>query len=184
MTRQGARLRQPPTALVWVARAALVLRAVLCEQAFAHVLYRGACAAPGCAAGARQALPGTRRGLQSRPDHRKLFVAGTPRAAADLRLLWFVAESGRARGARRANTRSPGAATPTAVVTVTAAPDDYPLSTAVRPQVDFIRRCLSLDGDLRSKAEWCLQGFLLAIGDESRAGVLQAAAEGLACRRA
>jgi addiction module HigA family antidote len=51
--------------------------------------------------------------------------------------------------------------------------------TGVNPRVDFIRRCLSIDGDLRSKAEWCLQGFLLAIGEDSRAGVLQAAAERL-----
>ena len=51
--------------------------------------------------------------------------------------------------------------------------------TGVKARVDFIRRCLSLDGDLRSKAEWCLQGFLLAIGDDLRAEVLQAAAEGL-----
>ena len=51
--------------------------------------------------------------------------------------------------------------------------------TGAKPRVDFIRRCLSFDGDLRNKAEWCLQGFLLAIGDDSSAGVLQAAAEGL-----
>ncbi len=51
--------------------------------------------------------------------------------------------------------------------------------TVVKAQVDFIRRCLSLGGDLQSKAEWCLEGFLLAIGDDSRAGVLQAAAKGL-----
>jgi hypothetical protein len=51
--------------------------------------------------------------------------------------------------------------------------------TGMKPRVDFIRRCLSLDGDLRSKAEWCLQGFLWAIEEDSRAGVLQAAAEGL-----
>jgi addiction module HigA family antidote len=54
--------------------------------------------------------------------------------------------------------------------------------TGVKPQVDFTRRCLSLDGDLRSKAEWCLQGFLLAIGDDTRAGVLQAAAEELSAK--
>jgi addiction module HigA family antidote len=48
-----------------------------------------------------------------------------------------------------------------------------------KPQVDFIRRCLPLEGDLRSKAEWCLQGFLWAIGDNSRDGVLQAATQGL-----
>lgn len=46
-------------------------------------------------------------------------------------------------------------------------------------RVDFIRRCLSLDGDLRSKAEWCLRGFLSAIEEDPRAGVLQTAAEGL-----
>lgn len=46
-------------------------------------------------------------------------------------------------------------------------------------RVDFIRDCLSLDGDLRSKAQWCLEGFLLSIGDDSRPEVLRAAAEGL-----
>ncbi len=46
-----------------------------------------------------------------------------------------------------------------------------------KPQVDFIKNCLSLDGDLRSKAEWCLQGFLSAIGDDSRTELLQATAE-------
>lgn len=51
--------------------------------------------------------------------------------------------------------------------------------TGTKPQVDFIRRCLSLDGDFRSKAEWCLHGFLLAIRDDSLSEVLQAAAEGL-----
>lgn len=52
--------------------------------------------------------------------------------------------------------------------------------TGVKPWVDFIRRCLSLEGDhLRRKAEWCLQGFLLTIGDDSRARVLRAAAEEL-----
>jgi hypothetical protein len=51
--------------------------------------------------------------------------------------------------------------------------------TGEKLRVDFIRRCLSTEGDLRSKAEWCLQGFLWAIGDDLRAEVLQAAAEGL-----
>ena len=51
--------------------------------------------------------------------------------------------------------------------------------TGVKQQIDFIRRCLSLEGDLRSKAEWCLQGFLWAIGDDSRAGVLLETAEGI-----
>ncbi len=51
--------------------------------------------------------------------------------------------------------------------------------TDVSSRADFIRRCLSLDGGLLSKAEWCLQGFLLAIGDETRARVLQSVAEEL-----
>jgi addiction module HigA family antidote len=49
----------------------------------------------------------------------------------------------------------------------------------VKTRVEFIQRCLSLDGDSRSKAEWCVQGFLSAIGDDSRAEVLQKAAEEL-----
>ena len=51
--------------------------------------------------------------------------------------------------------------------------------TGPKPRVDFVRRCLSLDGDLRNKAEWCLQGFLSAIDGDSHAELLQAAAEGL-----
>jgi addiction module HigA family antidote len=51
--------------------------------------------------------------------------------------------------------------------------------TGVRPRIDFIRRCLSLEGDLRNKAESCLQGFVLAFEADSLAEVLQAAAEGL-----
>lgn len=49
----------------------------------------------------------------------------------------------------------------------------------VKQRIDFVRRCLSVDRGLRSKAEWCLQGFLSAIADDSRAGVLQAATEEL-----
>lgn len=51
--------------------------------------------------------------------------------------------------------------------------------TGLEPQVDFILYCLSLDGDLRSKGEWCLQGFLFAIGDDQRAQLLQVTAERL-----
>lgn len=51
--------------------------------------------------------------------------------------------------------------------------------TGVEPRIAFIRRCLSIDGELRSTGEWCLQGFLWAIDDELRAGVLQTATEGL-----
>lgn len=51
--------------------------------------------------------------------------------------------------------------------------------TTIRRQADFIRRFLAVEGDLRRKAEWCLQGFLSAIADESRDAVLRAATEGL-----
>ncbi len=115
-----------------VARVALVLRAVLCERAFAHVLDRG---------GLRRTWLRGRENVAKRYRvhvaafnlgliMRKLFGAGTPRAAADLRLLWFVAEDHVVLVVlAKPSTRSPGAATPTAVVTVTAAPDDDPLST-------------------------------------------------------
>ena len=76
-----------------VARVAMLLRAVLCERAFAHVLDRG----------------GMRRTWLRRRDNvakrylvhiaaynlglvmRALLGAGTPRAAADLRLVWLAA---------------------------------------------------------------------------------------------
>lgn len=47
--------------------------------------------------------------------------------------------------------------------------------TDLKPRVDFISQCLSIDGDLRSKAEWCLQGFVLEIGADSRTEVLRSA---------
>ena len=49
----------------------------------------------------------------------------------------------------------------------------------IETQLDFIRSCLSLDGDLRSKAAWCLQGFLRSVGDDARAGMLQTMAKEL-----
>jgi addiction module HigA family antidote len=52
-------------------------------------------------------------------------------------------------------------------------------TTGVRPQVDFITRFLAIEGDLARKAEWCLRGFLLEIGEDLKGGVLQAATEGL-----
>jgi hypothetical protein len=76
-----------------VARVTLMLRAVLCERTFAHVLDRG---------GMRRTwLRGrdnvARRYLIHVAGHnlgllmRSLFGAGTPRATADLRLAWLVA---------------------------------------------------------------------------------------------
>jgi hypothetical protein len=76
-----------------VARVALVLRAVLCERTFAHVLDRG---------GMRRTWLRGRENVAKRYliqvaaynlglAMRALFGAGTPRAAADLRLLWLMA---------------------------------------------------------------------------------------------
>jgi addiction module HigA family antidote len=46
-------------------------------------------------------------------------------------------------------------------------------------RVDMIGQFLSLAGDLRSKGEGCVQGFLLSVEDEDRAPLLRGAAEGL-----
>lgn len=54
-----------------------------------------------------------------------------------------------------------------------------PYVAGVKRRADFVRYCLSLGGDLRSRAEVCLQGFLFAIEDDARSEVLRAAAEGL-----
>lgn len=43
-------------------------------------------------------------------------------------------------------------------------------------QVEFISNCLSLAGDLRTKAEWCVQGFLVGI-ESGRNTLLRAASE-------
>ena len=57
----------------------------------------------------------------------------------------------------------------------------YALScvTDVKQRVEFISKCLSVDIDLRSKFEWCLQGFILGIEDDLRTEVLQVAANEL-----
>ena len=49
--------------------------------------------------------------------------------------------------------------------------------TGVEERVDFIRRCLFLDEDLRNNAEACLQGALWAIEDKPRMEALKAVAE-------
>ena len=46
-------------------------------------------------------------------------------------------------------------------------------------QVEFVRRCLRLGGDLESKATWCLQGFFQAIEQETYPDLLLTAANGL-----
>lgn len=50
-------------------------------------------------------------------------------------------------------------------------------------RVDFIRFCLSLEKNLQSKAESCLQGFLLEIVDDSRAELLQTSIEDLSAEK-
>ncbi|WP_107840027.1 HigA family addiction module antitoxin [Metasolibacillus meyeri] len=45
----------------------------------------------------------------------------------------------------------------------------------VKERVDFISKCLSVNVDLKSKFESCLQGFILAIEDDLRTEVLQIA---------
>jgi len=49
--------------------------------------------------------------------------------------------------------------------------------TGLNLQVIFIKKCLSLDADLQSKAEWCLQGFFNSIEEDSRDELLRNAAE-------
>lgn len=54
--------------------------------------------------------------------------------------------------------------------------------SGIKPHVDFVLRCLSVGGDLLNKAQWCLQGFLSALDDDSRAGVIHAVAEELSVK--
>ena len=51
--------------------------------------------------------------------------------------------------------------------------------TSTDERVEFIRHCLSLDGDQRNQGEWCLQGALSAVEDNSCTWVLKAAAEAM-----
>lgn len=51
--------------------------------------------------------------------------------------------------------------------------------SAEERQAEFIRYCLGLTGDLRSKADSCVQGFLLAFDDDRRTAILRGAAERL-----
>ena len=46
-------------------------------------------------------------------------------------------------------------------------------------QSHFVRHCLSIEGDLRSQAEQCLQGFLTALAEYSDTTVMRSAAEDL-----
>ena len=115
-----------------VARVALVLRAVLCERAFAHVLDRG---------GMRRSWLRGRENLTKRYRvqvaaynlgliMRALFGAGTPRAAADLRLIWLAAgDHVRLILLVVPRTGSVATAAPAAIFIVTVMPDHGTLST-------------------------------------------------------
>ncbi len=52
-------------------------------------------------------------------------------------------------------------------------------TVGVSRQVVFIQRCLGIEEECRSKAEWFIQGFLRAIEEEARTELLRAAAEDL-----
>jgi transposase len=127
-----------------VARVALLLRAVLCERAFAHVLDRG---------GMRRTWLRGRDNVAKRylvhvAGHnlgllmRALFGAGTPKAAADLRLFWLAAgdrlilvllvgpmPASTGAGPTPTCNGAPGSLAPAAIAVVTLAPDERPLST-------------------------------------------------------
>lgn len=49
----------------------------------------------------------------------------------------------------------------------------------IESQVQFIKQCLSLQGELSDSAESCLRGFLFAMEDDSRLDLLQTVAESL-----
>ncbi len=113
-----------------VARVALVLRAVVCERAFAHVLDRG---------GMRRTWLRGRENVAKRYlvhvaafnlglIMRTLFGAGTPRAATDLRLLWSAAED-QVVLVLLADPSTGSAGSVTAVAIVTVMPHDHALST-------------------------------------------------------
>jgi transposase len=115
------------------ARVALLLRAVLCERAFAHVLDRG---------GMRRTWLRGRDNVAKRylihvAGHnlgllmRTLFGAGTPRAAADLQLLWLATDDRLLLVllAPQTSSTSAGSTAPAPVAIITVSPDHRALST-------------------------------------------------------
>ena len=127
-----------------VARVALLLRAVLCERAFAHVLDRGGMRRTWLRGRANVAkrylvhVAGHNLGLLMRA----LFGAGTPRAAAEVRLFWLAAgdrlllvllgfelTGSRSTGSASTRNGAPRSPAPAAIAVVTVAPDEQSLST-------------------------------------------------------
>jgi transposase len=113
-----------------VARVALLLRAVLCERAFAHLLDRGGMRRTWLRGRDNVAkryllhVAGANLGLLMRA----LFGAGTPRAAADLRLLWLTADD-HLLIILLAAQRTRASTGPAAIAIITITPDDDALST-------------------------------------------------------
>lgn len=113
---------------------ALLLRSVLCERAFAHVLDRG---------GMRHTWLRGRENVAKRyrievAAHnlgllmRALIGAGTPKAATDLHLVWLTAGDHVLLDLRATPTigsRGPAAPASTAIAIITATPPHDPFST-------------------------------------------------------
>ena len=114
-----------------VARMALALRAVLCERAFAHVLDRGGMRrtwlrrCDNVAKRYRIHLAGYNLGLLMRA----LFGAGTPRAAAEIRLLWLALDDHLVLVLLAQPTNPSTHSGPAASAIITVTPNDGALST-------------------------------------------------------
>jgi hypothetical protein len=112
-----------------VARVALLLRAVLCERAFAHVLDRGGMRRTWLRGRDNVAkrylihVAGSNLGLLMRA----LVGAGTPRAAAEMRLFWSIADDHVLLGLLAPTVA--GSVPPAAFAVITVTPDDRALST-------------------------------------------------------
>ena len=51
--------------------------------------------------------------------------------------------------------------------------------TDANVRIDFLRHSLSMTGDLESKVEGCIQGFLASVDEEARSGILSIIAKGM-----
>ena len=51
--------------------------------------------------------------------------------------------------------------------------------TDANVRTDFLRQCLSINGDLERKFDFCIHGFLSALKDEVRSAILSVVAEGM-----
>ena len=72
----------------------------------------------------------------------------------------------------------------TALLSLSNAPDTVGGSlrlsiTDANARTDFLQQCLSFTGDLESKVDSCVQGFLASVDEEARGAILFAVAEGM-----